>query len=179
MRFLFTVAAVLLLLAATRLEAQQGRGAPPGPPPTAQASAPLDLTGYWVSIVTEDWLWRMVTPPKGDVASIPLNAAGRKVADAWDLARDNASGEQCKAFGAAAVMRIPGTASDHLAGRQHAQGRNRRGHADAALPFRRNRHEAWRAAVFRDSRLPRGKQAPPAAGVVAASDRSARAPWAG
>ena len=89
--------------------------------------------------------WRMVTPPKGDVASIPLNAAGRKVADAWDLARDNASGNQCKAFGAAAVMRIPGRLHDHLAGRQYAQDRNRRGHADPALPFRRNRNKAGRA----------------------------------
>ena len=102
------VVAALLLLAPTRLEAQQGRGAPPGPPPTAQASAPLDLIGYWVSVVSEDWLWRMVTPPKGDVASIPLNAAGRKVADAWDLAGDNAGGDRCKAFGAAGLMRIPG-----------------------------------------------------------------------
>jgi hypothetical protein len=108
MRSLFTVVAALLLLASAGTAAQQGRGAPPGPPPTAQASAPLDLIGYWVSVVSEDWLWRMVTPPRGDVASIPLNPAGRKVADAWDLARDNANGDRCKAFGAAGVMRIPG-----------------------------------------------------------------------
>jgi hypothetical protein len=50
----------------------------------------------------------MVTPPKGDVASLPLNPAGRKVAEAWDLAKDNASGDRCRAFGAAAIMRIPG-----------------------------------------------------------------------
>jgi hypothetical protein len=54
-------------------QAQQGRGG--GPPPTPQAGAPSDLTGNWVSVVTEDWLWRMVTPPKGDVASIPLCAS--------------------------------------------------------------------------------------------------------
>lgn len=78
-----------------------------GPPPTARASAPIDLTGQWVSIVTEDWRWRMVTPPKGDYASVPLNAEGRKVADGWDLAADNASGNQCRAFGAAAIMRVP------------------------------------------------------------------------
>ena len=108
MKHLFAGVAALLLLAPIALDAQQGRGAPPGPPPTAQASAPLDLTGYWVSVVTEDWLWRMITPPKGDVASIPVNAAGRKVAAAWDLARDNAGADRCKAFGAAAVMRIPG-----------------------------------------------------------------------
>jgi hypothetical protein len=78
-----------------------------GPPPTARASAPVDLTGQWVSIVTEDWRWRMVTPPKGDYASVPLNAEGRKVADGWDLAADNASGNQCRPFGAAAIMRVP------------------------------------------------------------------------
>lgn len=80
---------------------------PPGPPPAAQAIAPVDLTGYWVSVVTEDWRWRMVTPPKGDYASLPLNPAARKVADAWDLAKDEAAGLQCKAFGAAGVMRQP------------------------------------------------------------------------
>src|SRR5439155_4088276 len=55
---------------------------------TPQAGAPIDLTGYWVSIVTEDWRFRMVTPPKGDYASVPLNAEGRRVADTWDLAKD-------------------------------------------------------------------------------------------
>ena len=106
MKLLFAGVAAMLLVVPAGLDAQQGRGG--GPPPTAQAAAPLDLTGYWVSVVSEDWLWRMITPPKGDVASIPLNPAGRKMADAWDLARDNTSGNQCKAFGAAAVMRIPG-----------------------------------------------------------------------
>jgi hypothetical protein len=75
--------------------------------PTARASAPVDLAGQWVSIVTEDWRWRMVTPPKGDYASVPLNAEGRKVADGWDLAADNSSGNQCRPFGAAAIMRVP------------------------------------------------------------------------
>jgi len=98
----------LLLTVATGANGQQGRGAPPGPPPTAQAAARADFTGTWVSVVTEDWLWRMITPPKGDVASIPINAAGRKAAEGWDLAKDNASGERCKAFGAIGGMRIPG-----------------------------------------------------------------------
>jgi hypothetical protein len=99
----------LLLLAASRSDAGQGgQGGGAKTPPTAQAAAPADLTGYWVSVVTEDWLWRMITPPKGDVASIPVNPAGRQAANQWDLARDNASGNQCKAFGAGGVMRIPG-----------------------------------------------------------------------
>lgn len=49
----------------------------------------------------------MVTPPKGDYASVPLNAEGRKAADTWDPAKDEASGNQCKAYGAAAIMRVP------------------------------------------------------------------------
>jgi hypothetical protein len=49
----------------------------------------------------------MVTPPKGDYASVPLNPEGRKVADAWDPAKDEAAGNQCKAYGAAAIMRVP------------------------------------------------------------------------
>ena len=85
--------------------AQRGRGAGPGPQAaqSAQASPPIDLTGYWVSIVNEDWRWRMVTPKKGDVASVPLNAEGRKVADSWDPATDGS----CLAYGAAALMRMP------------------------------------------------------------------------
>jgi hypothetical protein len=86
---------------------QGGAGAAAGPPPTARSAAPVDLTGQWVSVVTEDWRWRMVTPPKGDFASVPLNAEGRKVAEAWDLAADNAAGNQCRAFGAGAIMRVP------------------------------------------------------------------------
>ncbi|MGA2719534.1 MAG: hypothetical protein ABSF78_11275 [Candidatus Acidiferrales bacterium] len=70
-------------------------------------SAVIDLTGYWVSIVDEDWRWRMVTPAKGDYASIPLNAEGKKVADSWDLAKDEAEGNQCRPYGAAALMRLP------------------------------------------------------------------------
>jgi len=84
-----------------------GRGAPPGPPPTAQAQAPIDLTGYWVSVVTEDWRWRMLTPAKGDTASVPLNAEGQQVAGMWDLEKDKADGNLCRAFGAAGLLRLP------------------------------------------------------------------------
>jgi hypothetical protein len=86
----------------------QGRGAAAGPPPTAQASAPIDLTGYWESYVNEDWLLRMITPKKGDYQTLPLNAEGRKVGDTWDPDKDTAAGLACKAYGAAAVMRVPG-----------------------------------------------------------------------
>jgi hypothetical protein len=74
---------------------------------TAKDAALFDMTGYWVSIVDEDWRWRMLTPPKGDYASIPLNEDGRKLADTWDLVKDEAQGNQCRAYGAAGIMRQP------------------------------------------------------------------------
>ena len=85
----------------------QGRGATP-PPKTAKAAAPVDLTGNWVSVISEDWRWRMVTPAKGDFANIPVNAEARKVGAAWDPARDEAAGEQCRGYAAPAIMREPG-----------------------------------------------------------------------
>lgn len=74
---------------------------------TGRALAPIDLSGYWVSVVTEDWRFRMVTPKKGDYASVPLNPTGIKLADAWDPAKDEADGIQCKAYGAPGIMRVP------------------------------------------------------------------------
>jgi hypothetical protein len=88
-------------------QAPQGRGGRGGPPSTPRAAAPVDFTGNWVSVVSEDWRWRMITPPKGDYANIPLNAAARKAADGWDPARDEAAGEQCKGYAAPAIMREP------------------------------------------------------------------------
>jgi len=84
------------------------RGAPPQPPPTPRAQAPVDLTGYWMSIINEDWRYRITTPPKGDAAGVPLNGAGRQATAAWDPAKDEAAGEACRAYGAAGVMRQPG-----------------------------------------------------------------------
>jgi hypothetical protein len=101
-----TLTAILLALGGA-LDAQRGGGAPP-PPRPARTAAPIDLTGYWVSIVTQDWRWRMVTPPKGDYRGIPITAEARKVADAWDPARDEAAGEACRAYGAPALMDVPG-----------------------------------------------------------------------
>jgi hypothetical protein len=75
---------------------------------SARESALIDITGQWVSVITEDWRWRMITPPKGDTASVPLNAAGRKAADAWDLDVDRARGALCKAFGPPGLIRQPG-----------------------------------------------------------------------
>jgi hypothetical protein len=98
----------ILALGALVSGAQEAQQAGPATPPTPRAQAPIDLTGTWVSVVTEDWRWRMMTPPKGDYPSIPLNAEARKMADAWDPARDTSAGEQCRSYGAAAIMRVPG-----------------------------------------------------------------------
>jgi hypothetical protein len=74
---------------------------------TPRALAPSDLTGYWVSVINEDWRWRMVVPPKGDFSGIHINDAGLKLLNAWDPAADVAAGNQCKSFGAASIMRMP------------------------------------------------------------------------
>src|SRR5438477_5590833 len=89
-------------------QAQRGRAGAGAPPASPKQQAPIDLTGYWVSVVTEDWRYRMVTAPKGDHPGLPLNPEGNRVANAWDPAKDEAAGEQCKAYGAAGVMRVPG-----------------------------------------------------------------------
>jgi hypothetical protein len=73
---------------------------------TAKASAPIDITGYWVAFVTEDWRFRMITPRKGDYQPVPMTPEARQVADAWDPAVDEAAGNQCKAYGAGAIMRL-------------------------------------------------------------------------
>ena len=99
-----SILALVVLATSVTLSAQRGRGdGPAEPPPSPQAAAPVDLTGYWVAVVTEDWRWRMVTAPKGDVASVPLNPEGLKVANSWDPATDGS----CLAYGAAGLMRMP------------------------------------------------------------------------
>jgi len=105
----FVLAAVTVLLVwPSASHAQRGRGgAGGGAPATARTSAPADLTGYWVPVISEDWKFRMVTPPKGQVGNVPVSPEGRRVAEAWDPAKDEAAGEQCKAYGAAGVMRLP------------------------------------------------------------------------
>jgi hypothetical protein len=77
------------------------------PPVDARARAPVDLTGYWVAVVTEDWRYRMMTPDKGDFTGIALNGAGRALMQKWDPARDESAGEACRAYGAPAIMRMP------------------------------------------------------------------------
>ena len=100
-----TVVCVLVLTGGA-VSAQRGRGnasLPSGPP---KAAAPIDLTGTWVSVVSEDWLQRMLMPPRGDYAGVPLTLEGRRVANLWEPASEAADG--CKPYGAPAVMRVPG-----------------------------------------------------------------------
>jgi len=75
---------------------------------SARAAALQDLTGTWVSVVAEHWHLRMLVPPKGEFAMLPLNAEARRIANLWDPAKDQRSGEPCRSYGAAAIMRVPG-----------------------------------------------------------------------
>jgi len=104
--FCIAALATLLFLPGPRANGQ-GRAGQAGVANSAKSSAPMDMTGYWVSYITEDWRFRMVTPRKGDYQSVPMNEQARKIADAWDPAVDEAEGNQCKAYGAAAIMRVP------------------------------------------------------------------------
>ncbi len=108
--------ALPLLCAAPYAQAQRSRpaSAPAAanrgatqPAPTARAQAPFDPTGYWVSLVTENWRYRMVLPQRGDYAGIPINPKGKQFADTWQAAADIAAGRQCEAYGAANLMQIP------------------------------------------------------------------------
>jgi hypothetical protein len=108
MKIGLALAASLIALTSLYGQGRAGRGGPPQPPKTARAAALYDITGYWVSVVTEDWRFRMVTPPKGDYTGVALNEPGRKLADAWDPQKDEAAGEQCKSYGAPNLMRVPG-----------------------------------------------------------------------
>jgi hypothetical protein len=105
------ITAVVLLSAMPGvMHAQQGaaggRG-PAGPPPTGRSQAPIDLTGYWVSQIVDEWRFR-VSPIKGDILYMPLNAEARRIANAWDPDKDGADGQQCKAYGAVGLMQRPG-----------------------------------------------------------------------
>jgi hypothetical protein len=101
-----TVVVALAIVAAWMAQPRAQFGGPPAPPPpTGRAGAPVDLTGTWVAVVTEDWEWRMVTPAPGDYTSIAavMSAQGRKLADSWTPAMDG----RCEAYGAGGVMRMP------------------------------------------------------------------------
>jgi hypothetical protein len=102
---MISMAAFILLASHGYAQQRGGRG---GAPPAAKAAAAIDLTGYWVSVISEDWKFRMVTPSKGMFEALTLNAEGRRLGETWDPARDEAAGEACRAYGAAGLMRLPG-----------------------------------------------------------------------
>lgn len=104
MKYIRQVALTFGCIALMTLTASAQRGGGAG---NARAAAAIDLTGYWVSVITEDWKFRMVTPKKGVYETLTLNAQGRKVGDSWDPARDEATGESCRAYSAANIMRMP------------------------------------------------------------------------
>ena len=96
----------ILVMAPCALLNAQGRGRAAAPS-NARAAAPWDISGYWVSLITDDWRYRMLTPPKGNVDYLPVTAEATRMANLWDPAKDEAAGEQCKAYGAGGIMRLP------------------------------------------------------------------------
>ena len=111
----FLLMAAAIAFGRSDVSAQRGAGGqrgagPAAAPQTARTRGPVDFTGTWVSVVTEDWRWRMVTPPKDQsaAASIPVNQEARRVAQSWDLDADNKGGNQCRAFGVGGINRQPG-----------------------------------------------------------------------
>jgi hypothetical protein len=103
------LAIVVIAALSMPVTAQRGpQSNPEGTPAAGRAAAPYDITGYWVSLITDDWRYRMLTPPKGNVDYLPVTAEGRRAANNWDPSKDQASGEQCRGYGAGGVMRLPG-----------------------------------------------------------------------
>jgi hypothetical protein len=107
-RHIVPIAAALSMLLSAHSAAQRGGGTPAQVPQSARAAAPDDYTGYWVSEVTEKWRFRMLVPDKNDYIQVPLNPEGRRVAALWDPAKDEATGEACRSYGAAALLQVPG-----------------------------------------------------------------------
>jgi hypothetical protein len=97
--------ALLVFTAATAVRARAQGGAPAR---SGRDGAPIDLTGYWVSYVTENWRYRMVTPAKGEYRRIPAAPAALPLINNWDPAADERAGNQCKSYGAGAIMSVPG-----------------------------------------------------------------------
>ena len=100
-----TVLLPMALAGQTAVRAQQQGGSAAS---AAKDRAPIDLTGYWVSYVTENWRYRMVTPAKGEYRRIPSSRAALPLINAWDPAADERAGNQCRSYGAGGIMSVPG-----------------------------------------------------------------------
>lgn len=77
---------------------------------TAREMAPVDLTGTWTSVITEDWRYRMVTPPAGELHGLPLTPLAEEVMNTWNPDADESAGLACKGYAAPNLMRLPGRA---------------------------------------------------------------------
>jgi len=97
--------------------AGQGRGAPAGAPAGvgARGAAPVDLTGYWVSLVTEDYIERMF--PDSPRSGVPRAGGGGGRGGGGQGAAGGRGGaapaaaapaDPCRVYGAAGSMRLPG-----------------------------------------------------------------------
>ena len=117
-----------------------------------------------MSLVTDDWRYRMLTPPKGNVDYVPVNhgRAAREPAT-WDPAKDEAAGEACRAYGAGGVMRLPARLHITWEDDNTMQHGHRRGHADAPVllrvalppcPARRGRRGRALGGALDDARRP-------------------------
>lgn len=104
---LLLVAGLIAGQAGLYAQGRGGRGGGAAAPQSAKAAAVFDPTGYWVSVITEDWRYRMVTPTLGDYQGVPMTPAARTVANAWDPNKEEASGDLCKSYGAPALLRVP------------------------------------------------------------------------
>jgi hypothetical protein len=104
------VSAFVLCLLSTLLLAQPPQDDPDISVQTPRDLAPVDFTGTWVSVIAEDWRYRMVTPPAGELHGLPLNSAAQEIMNAWDPAADETAGLACKGYGAPNLMRLPGRA---------------------------------------------------------------------
>src|SRR5690349_15777742 len=93
--------AAIVIGAAASLNAQ-------APADVYQRFAPIDLTGTWVSVVTEDWAMLMIVPKKGDFSNLPLTKRAQDAANSANMADVEAVGRACDAYGAPTVMREPG-----------------------------------------------------------------------
>ena len=166
----FALLAVLVLVAAPGDADAQGRGRggpPPGPPPSGRAAAPKDLTGTWVSVVSEHWHLRMLVPPVGDFSMLPLNAEARRIANAWDPAEVSGA-DQCKSYGAAAIMRVPGRLNIHWTDDDTLQmdidsgTQTRMFHFNSAVPARQGLEwQGYSVAAWEPLVRGRGRGAPP------------------
>ena len=96
---------IAFVLGMTVLAFAQNRAGAPARAP--RDVAPIDLTGYWVSQIVDEWRFR-VSPQKGDILYLPLNSEARRAANSWDPAKDEAEGNACKAYGVVGVMQRPG-----------------------------------------------------------------------